>query len=301
MSGQHLSRLLLKLFAQGQLAGTTVFDLAAAAWEDGWGRLDPLATSLVRAGQGGKKRSLIAKHIIQAAEAAGLVCSKAIPYEVGISTGGTALVCLPHEFYPSMVANKGLKNLCLDAEALDVGTGLAKLLKDWAENQSVEFSGDLSEVGILGLHCDGVQYTSSVRAGGARSVVVGSMNVISAGNAVRHLRKPLFVLRKTRLCERGCQGFHTIQEIMDVVAWSMQCLLDGVTPSCRHDGSAWTRQDRQHRLPSGQAIPTACLLQIRGDWEWFEQCFRLRSVSSDSFCWMCEATQRTTDQTNTPH
>ena len=32
---------------------------------------------------------------------------------------------------------------------------------------------------------------------------------------------------------------------------------------------------------------------MRGDWEWLEQCFRLRSVSSDKFCWMCESTQRT--------
>jgi hypothetical protein len=35
------------------------------------------------------------------------------------------------------------------------------------------------------------------------------------------------------------------------------------------------------------------LLQVRGDWEFFEQFFRTRSVNSDNFCWMCQATQRT--------
>jgi hypothetical protein len=78
-----------------------------------------------------------------------------------------------------------------------------------------------------------------------------------------------------------------------VVAWSMRCLVAGAAPTCRHDGSVWTALDLENRLPANTSIPHACLLQIRGDWEWLEQCFRLRSVSSDSFCWMCEATQRT--------
>jgi hypothetical protein len=30
---------------------------------------------------------------------------------------------------------------------------------------------------------------------------------------------------------------------------------------------------------------------MRGDWEWLEAMFRIRSVNSDKFCWMCEATK----------
>ena len=80
---------------------------------------------------------------------------------------------------------------------------------------------------------------------------------------------------------------------MDVVAWSMRSLAEGVSPSCRHDGSDFTQYDNQNRVVAGRPIDRAALLQVRGDWEWLEQCFRLRSVSSNHFCWMCESTQRT--------
>ena len=46
-------------------------------------------------------------------------------------------------------------------------------------------------------------------------------------------------------------------------------------------------------MPGDQPIPVATLLQVRGGWEWYEQCFRLRSTNSDAFCWMCNATQHT--------
>jgi hypothetical protein len=293
MSGSNLSRLLLKLFAQGDLAGTQVHDLAVAAWLDGWGRNDPLAVNLVKAGQSGRKRQQIANDIIKAAETANLVCSKAHPYQVNLASGGHALVFLPHEFYTSMVEECGLPALCLDPSTLEATDGIPRLLRQWANHEDVMFEGDLAQVGVLGIHCDGVQYTTTIRAGASKSVLAASMNVISAHDHIRHRRQPLFVLRKVRLCSCGCQGFHTIQELMDVVAWSMRCLMAGVAPSCRHDGSVWTDLDIENRLPPATIIPRACLLQVRGDWEWLEQCFRLRSVSSDSFCWMCDSTKTT--------
>lgn len=293
MSGCELGRLLLKLFATGELAGTTVFDLAGAAWKDGWGRDCPLARKLVSVGASGRQRQRIVDGIIAAAESVGLVSSAAKPYSMDIATGGKVMVFLPHEFYSGMVNKTGLATLCLGQEALAAETGLPKLLKEWAVHDDVRYTGDLSTVGVLGMHADGVQYTSTVRAGGARSVVVGSMNIISASDGINHRRQPLFVLRKARFCGCGCQGFHTIQEIMAVVAWSMQCLRDGIAPSCRHDGSPWTSEDRESRMPAGAHIPTACLLQVRGDWEWLEQCFRLRHNTSDEFCWMCNATSKT--------
>jgi hypothetical protein len=293
MSDCQLGRLLVKLFAKGDLAGTTVHDLASAAWLDGWGHNSPLARKLVKAGAQGKARNKIAQAIVKAAESEGLVCSKALPYKVGLSTGGEALVFLPHEFYPQMVQDLGLQVLCLPRESLDEQHGLPKLLREWAKHEDVCFSGDLSTVGVLGIHCDGVSYSSSVRAGASRTVLAASMNVVSATEDVRRRRQPLFVLRKARLCGCGCQGFHTIQEIMGVIAWSMQCLVQGVSPSRRHDGSPWSSHDRDSRMSAGLVMPKACLLQVRGDWEWLQDCFRLRSVNSDVFCWMCDATQYT--------
>ena len=201
---------------------------------------------------------------------------------------------LPHEFYPSMVRDRTLAAVCLSPEVLHRGDGLGGLLRDWAAHEDVAFEGDLGSLGILGFHCDGVQYTSTMRAGGGRSIFVGSMNIVSPpDDRVRSLRQPLFVLRKSRMCACGCQGFHTFQELLAVLAWSMQCLATGVSPALRHDGTPWSSADLQLRMPGGQTIPRAALLQIRGDWEFLVQAFLLRSFSSDSFCWMCNAVQIT--------
>jgi hypothetical protein len=145
MPAGNLSRLLLKLFAKGELFGTTVHDLAAAAWEAGWGRQDTFARKLVGAGRGGKRRNMIADDIIKAAESEGLV-HPAEPSEINISTGGTALVYLSHEFVPKVIEGSDPSLWCLSPQDIASGQGLAGLLREWAETPDVEFSGDLSQV-----------------------------------------------------------------------------------------------------------------------------------------------------------
>ena len=293
MGGDNLRRALLKLFSKRELAATQLLDLASAAYLDGWGHDHRLARKLVAAGRSGRRRNEINEDVIRAAESEGLTSSRSRPYMFPIATGGEVLMFLPHEWYPSLVeANPS--QWCLAPDVIQGGRqGMAKLLQNWAKHEDVQFDGDLSTVGMFGFHADGVQYTSSIRAGGGRSILVGSINVISAATReLKHMRQPLFVLRKTRLCQCGCQGYDTLQEILEVLSWSLGCLAKGLSPSARHDGSAWTEQDLQDRCQSGIAIPRAALLQVRGDWEWLEQCFRFRSVSSEAFCWMCNAVQR---------
>jgi len=294
MANRGLSRKLIALFAKGELSATTVHDIAVSAWEDGWGRNDPLARKLVRAGSDGTNRSHMANDIIAAAEAEGLVCSRAKSYEVEISTGGTVAMFLPHEFYTDLISSSNLEDWVFSDEELAMGIGLSGQLIEWARDPDVNLQAPLKSVGVMGLHCDGVQYNASVRAGAAKSLLVAAVNMVSAPSVRnRHKRQPLFLLRKDRLCRCGCQGFHTMQELMDVVAWSMRCLAQGVSPAARHDGSAWTEHDQQARMASGLEIPPAALLQVRGDWEGLQQLFNLRSVNSDLFCWMCDATKTT--------
>ena len=92
---------------------------------------------------------------------------------------------------------------------------MGPLLRQWAEDPSVaEFTPSLSEVLIVGLHADGVQYTSSMRAGGAKAVFVASVNIISGQDlASRGKRHFLSALSKRRLCDCGCRGFHTLQAV----------------------------------------------------------------------------------------
>jgi hypothetical protein len=222
MSGDNLCNTLMLLFAKGDLSATTVRDLATAAWNDGWGRNNPMARKLVQAGFFGRRRGEILTDVIAAAFSEGYVCSKCHPYEVPISTGGTVPVFLPHEFYPAMVAESGHVGLCFSAADLATDHGLPQMLKDWAVHSDVAYDGDLSMVAVLGMHADGVQYNKAIRAGQGRSIYVASMNVVSATSAeCRALRQPLWVLRKDRMCDCGCSGYCTIQELMAVVAWSL--------------------------------------------------------------------------------
>lgn len=286
----HLAVELLKLFSQGELSGQQVQTLAASAWADGWGRGDVLAERLAKAGSSGKFQGNIVRDIMKAAEISGWRNSTAMPYRVNLPNGNNTHLFLPHEVLAGLVQEGNGSELSLSAAAVQGPDRLGGLLREWAVHGDVQFGGDLTKVIIAGVHCDGVQYTTTVRAGGSRSIIVGSMNVVSgASPAQRHRRHPLFVLQKSKLCNCGCQGYHTLQALWEVLAWSFQCLLRGISPSCRHDGTPFGQLEI--RLPGDGPIPHAALLQVRGDWEWLVQCCRLRFYTSELFCWMCNATQ----------
>jgi hypothetical protein len=211
---------------------------------------------------------------------------------LALSHGGTARVFLPHECFNAWVLESRLDDWTLSADQLAGNRTIAALLREWAEHPDVEYGGELGDVGILGMHMDGVQYTSSMRAGGARSIMAGSMNVLSGQSAeLRYKRQPLFVLAKSNMCKCGCGGYHSLQDITAVLAWSFQALAQGIAPACRHDGSDFTAEDLQRRLPAGHHIHRGALLQIRGDWEGFEQEFRVRAPRQEHFCWMCDASK----------
>ena len=163
----------------------------------------------------------------------------------------------------------GLTQMAVGAEPL------GRLLRAWAEHRDVQYRGDLSEVRVLGVHADGVQYTSSQRSGGQRSVIAGSFTIISAQRQeVRQKRHPIFVIRKKRLCNCGCHGYHTIQRIFEVIAWSLRCCLEGRAPTTRHDGSPFLDGEEDMRLWPGRRLAPAAVLQVRGDWEWIVTAFR---------------------------
>jgi hypothetical protein len=249
-----------------------------------------LSERLAKAGQWGKNSGNIVDMIVAAAKIGGISDSKAKTYEVKLQDNSSLEIFLPHEIYASEVGDD-TESWCLSPEELG-GDRLGKVLRNWAGHPDVNFEGDLGHVGVLGFHCDGVQYTSSMRAGGAKSVLVASLNVVSAALGNRRRRFPLFVLRKTRLCGCDCGGYHTMQLISQVLAWSCRCLLEGRAPSTRHDGSPFDVWDQRVRLPSGSSIPHAALLQVRGDWEGLVFMFRLRSYKSNCFCWLCNCTQQ---------
>jgi len=304
---------LLRLFALGVLHATDVQSLAAAAYADGWCTDNEIAQRLNRAGGAGRNRQHMYKAVIQAAKSAGLLAGLARPYVVRVPGPGgqhnDLQVYLPHEqlTYAILGNRAGLDEFCLTAEQLASDSGMGRLLREWGQHPDVDLDPLPDNVPILGLHCDGVTYTLGKRAGGQRSVVVGSLNVVSGrSKATRGQRHLFFIIGKGKLCDCGCSGFHSFNAIFEVLAWSMRCLKEGLSPNCRHDGSPFTPADMEHRLPPETRLPRAALLQIRGDWEWMTQCFRFRAAGNEHFCWLCDASKsgamRYTDfRRNAPH
>jgi hypothetical protein len=287
---------LLELFARGFLSGTEVQTIAKAAWDDGWAHDSELAHRLAHAGNSGTNKGYVVAALLNAASAAGLLSHTAAPYVMQLPNGkGTLEIFLPHELYKIMEMKHGLATMCLSQEEYNSQTGLGPLLREWGNHDDVQIRENLHEVAVLGFHSDAVVYTSTVRAGGMKSVVVGNMNAVSAQtDATRSIRETLFCISKERLCKCGnCGGFCTFQAITDVLAWSFRCLKDGVSPSRRHDDTPWTRDDLRNRLASGTVLKKGALLQVRGDWGNLNEMFRIRSTSSEQFCWMLVAKKHT--------
>ena len=288
----NLTKELLKLYALGQLTATEVQGLAHAASQDGWGGDYNLAASLSRKTKWSAKNAtrtvmLVAKKFALA--------SSLSQYSVELDpvSGKRLDMFLPHEIYAYASKRGGLSRWCLPAEQLagESQTHLGRLLSEWRDNEDVQYAGNITEVGILGFHMDGVDISSSKSVGKSKSVLVASLNVCSAEKASdRAIRFPLYVLRKSRCCTCGCSGYCTLQRIFEVIAWSCRSLMIGRTPSDNHLGDPFTEAQRACRLEPGSPLPAAALLQVRGDWESHINTFRLRTCRQEHFCWKCDAT-----------
>ena len=295
-TNSELAVLLLQLLARGELPATRVAEIAAAAWRDGWGRNDPLATDLARLFETNHKQNML-RRVIAAATRAGFMNQAAKPYETKVrGPGGSEMtqeIFLPSEIYYHETKNAGgnLQPWCLSPAELASDSGLGRTMREWCEDPQVNVTEHQDRVAAFGLHADGATYTTTNRAGGTKSVIVCSMNIISASDKSRRgKRHLLFVISKKKLCDCGCSAFHTLQDCFAVVAWAMGHLAAGQWPARRHDGREWSRVDRKNRVFTEQPLPRAALLMLRGDWEWMCLCFRFRLPSQDLFCWLCNAT-----------
>ena len=134
----HLVFELLKLFAEGGLAATTVQRLAAAAFADGWGAGDELAERLKQAGNQGRHPGNNLRDVLRLTKSLGVGDGTPEPYYVDVpSVGGTTRkvgVCRPHEQYQLLVQTHGVEALRLSAAAFAAPTGLGPLLQNWVQS-----------------------------------------------------------------------------------------------------------------------------------------------------------------------
>ena len=288
MSG--LATELLRLYGLGVMSAVDVQRLAAGAGRDGWGLNNSVARKLMTLGGSGRYTGNVSRDLLSRNSLDAMLTRNLKPYIIQLPDGTYLDIILPHEaVFDAMTRKAKPEDWTLRERA--GSDPLGGILAKWATQPDVLFGGDVSTVAAVGLHSDGVQYTSTNRAGGAKSVEVMSMNILSAKlEANRQHRIPLTILRKARMCGCGCGGFDTLQIIFEVISWSFRCCLAGVAPDRRHDGTDFTPHDVTTRLPPGTELPRAALVQMRGDWEGLVKLFRFRFYKSENFCWQCDAT-----------
>ena len=186
-------------------------------WEDGWGRGDKLAQALAHCNIGDHTGNAL-RGANRAAKNTGFMSAGPSPYKVkapGLDGKQVEVqVFLPHEMYAPLL--KQTQNVtrpwCLSRDDLMKDTGVGKLLRDWGNHMDVNIVdlGALESVAIFGLHADGATYTTTNCARGVKSVLVASVNVISAAEIqARSTRDMLFVIAKNKKCNCGCSGYHT--------------------------------------------------------------------------------------------
>ena len=92
---------------------------------------------------------------------------------------------------------------------------------------------------------------------------------------------------------------HTWDDLMEVIAWSLQHAANGTWPRRRHDGSEFRtdkgdktrlRKASQPGEPEKLGI-RAALVEVRGDWKFFGECFKFPKWNTKrGCCWTCKCT-----------
>lgn len=191
------------------MPATTVQKLAAAAWSDGWGVANDVASRLAGLGSDGTYPGNCLRDLLRMSKDIGIGSSTPEPYMVSVKTSGGGYrnvgVFLPHEEIAMSVQMHGIDALRLSTAAWDSGIGLGAMLRDWGDSPHIQL--EARDVIAIGLHADGVSYSASQRAGSTRSVLAAAWNAISADLPANRGRRHLFfALSKALCCQCGCEG-----------------------------------------------------------------------------------------------
>ena len=89
----------------------------------------------------------------------------------------------------------------------------------------------------------------------------------------------------TCIMKHHCLKHRTMDDVLAVIAWSMECALNGTYPSCRHDGTPWLKSDKQRAKWAAKPIRVrAAVAEVRGDWACLKQTFRFPGWNENNGC-----------------
>jgi hypothetical protein len=186
---------------------------------------------------------------------------------------------LPHELLASFRKLNSLEDMCQTG-----GLSASSLLN----LNRIKASMSESQVIALGLWGDGCPCNWDR----SESIEVVSLNFpgIEQWN---NLRMPLTVISKKYLTVGN-----TFDDIMDVIAWSFRMMTVGNYPTRRHDESPFRVQDTKRTKLAGKPLGfTAALVEVRGDWMFLSDVFRLPAWNTKAgCCFKCTVTPETINQ-----
>ena len=168
--------------------------------------------------------------------------------------------------------------------SLDGRPELAEVKEEYCSRMSMGPSGDVACLSLWG---------DSAPFGSQNSVALILFNILSG--SVRQ-RFWIASFTKRMMCQCGCSGRHTLQPIMQCIAWDLKWLMLGKWPSRRHDDIKFKDShfendgERAGRVGNKSMRLRACLVRVRGDWEWFKNAFCLRGWKEDvngHVCFLC--------------
>jgi hypothetical protein len=199
-------------------------------------------------------------------------------------TGNIITVSLPF-LLPHEIAHV-LARDATDIAALLSHENLGKYSSDHLSKSCQQMGCDPSCVLPVALWGDGVPFNWDR----SQSLDTWTMCLPGLDRKDENLRFPLIALPHHNVVKHS-----TMDDIATVLAWSFQCLTSGKFPACRHDGAPWTKADAKRSKQGGGPLGIRGLVvDIRGDWKFFKECFRLPQHNENSgICWLCSATPTT--------
>ena len=176
---------------------------------------------------------------------------------------------LIHEILDT-IFHLGLKEVILSEDKLD------KVGKNHLQWMRTTLS--LDELLGFGIHGDGVPCNYDR----TESVEIISLNLPGVGGAYARMRIPLIVLPHSYVSD------NTMDDLMEILAWSMRHALAGTLPVARHDGSPWLKSDRRRSKKTGDLGWNSCLVEVRSDWDFLNKCFHFPTHNLGAgICWKC--------------
>ena len=134
---------------------------------------------------------------------------------------------------------------------------------------------DLHRTLPLGLHGDGGSFSKQ------DSLFVFTFNSLLGEGVTSSKRFVMTIIKKSELVPG------TLDKMMEILAWSFNVALTGLTPVVSFDGEELGNPAYLAGRWKGS------LIQVRGDWEFYCTLFRFPAWNAaEEMCWLCRASAR---------